>query len=360
MNRIKELDGIRGIAIFLVLLWHYVFVIADVNIFNSQYGKYLDLFSLTWSGVDLFFVLSGFLIVGILLEARTAQNYFSTFYIRRALRILPLYFILIGLFLLLRNKISNDWLFSQNIKLWNYITFTQNFLMPSNGFGANWLGVTWSLAVEEQFYLILPLMIWFFPPKKLSYVFLYLICLAPILRVIFDYLAAYVLPFARADSILMGGLIAIVYKDLNFRKILIENYWHLCGFFFVFFLGFIVCSFYLNDIGSPFLHFWLAIFYSLFILISILQPGKIVRIVVSNQFFIWLGLRSYAIYLFHQPVLGLVFQYLNKQIPPSFSNSRDFLAVGISLIIVFILSELSFRFFESVFLLYSKRFQYKN
>lgn len=359
MKRIKELDGIRGIAIFFILIWHYVVVSMSSIIWDSPSGKYFDLFSLTWSGVDLFFVLSGFLIVGILLDAKGSNNYFSTFYARRAFRILPLYFVMIGLFILLRNVIPNNWLFSQNIKIWNYLTFTQNFLVPDRGFGANWLGVTWSLAVEEQFYLILPLLVWFLPKKGLGYIFLYLICLSPILRLMLDSLSAYTLPFSRADSILMGGLMAIAYKDLNIRKILTDNYEYLLGVFLVFLFGFVVCTYTLDYTGHPFVHLWLAVFYSLFILISILRPNKFAQFFVSNPFFVWLGLRSYAIYLFHQPVSGLVFQYLYGRAAPGFSNLREFSAVGVSLVILFILSELSFRFFESIFLSYGKKFQYE-
>ena len=98
MKRISRLDGVRGMAILLVLVWHYFAaqVVAEPKGFLHYCPSAL---SLTWSGVDLFFVLSGFLISGILLDHRNTSNYFRVFYIRRVYRIFPLYFLLLGLFL---------------------------------------------------------------------------------------------------------------------------------------------------------------------------------------------------------------------------------------------------------------------
>ena len=89
-SRIPELDGLRGLAILLVLLYHFV---SSPRIQPPLFHK---LFAIGWSGVDLFFVLSGFLIGGILLDVRESPNYFRTFYGRRFYRIVPLYYLWIG------------------------------------------------------------------------------------------------------------------------------------------------------------------------------------------------------------------------------------------------------------------------
>src|SRR5689334_3132541 len=93
-ERIPELDGIRGLAILLVLAWHYLFLRFAPTAPPSARPVW-SVFALTWSGVDLFFVLSGFLIGGILLRCRDSPNYFKTFYIRRACRIVPAYFLVL-------------------------------------------------------------------------------------------------------------------------------------------------------------------------------------------------------------------------------------------------------------------------
>lgn len=162
-GRIAELDGVRGLAIALVLVWHYLASSIDQRVAADGLVVLSKVFALTWSGVDLFFVLSGFLIGGILLDNIDSPTYFRTFYVRRIARILPLYFAWFLLFLIIvrlgifRSIPSLEHLFADPLPVWSYVTFTQNFVMTSSyRFGAEWLGVTWSLAIEEQFYLILP------------------------------------------------------------------------------------------------------------------------------------------------------------------------------------------------------------
>jgi peptidoglycan/LPS O-acetylase OafA/YrhL len=94
-GRIPQLDGLRGLAILQVIIWHYHYGIIVEQRTVIAYA--LRLVGLTWSGVDLFFVLSGFLIGGILIDKRTVNNYFTTFYVRRFFRIVPLYFIMLVL-----------------------------------------------------------------------------------------------------------------------------------------------------------------------------------------------------------------------------------------------------------------------
>lgn len=141
------------------------------------------------------------------MDAKGSGSYFKVFYIRRACRILPLYFLMLCFFVLIPvvTGYSSEWLFGDPLPLLSYFTFTQNFFMHNNGFGPHWLGVTWSLAVEEQFYLLIPLLVYFLKTKHLAFVFIILICAAPIFRFLLGNFGAYVFPFARADSILIGG-----------------------------------------------------------------------------------------------------------------------------------------------------------
>ena len=178
-KRVPELDGVRGVAILLVLVWHYIASQAVVTD-GTLASQALRALAITWSGVDLFFVLSGFLIVGILLDAKGGDAYFSTFYMRRACRIVPLYLLMVSIFAVVTTwqLHTSDFLFKEELPLWSYFTFTQNFFMHGRGFGPHWLGVTWSLAIEEQFYLVVPLLVHWLDRKKLLAMFLFLILAA--------------------------------------------------------------------------------------------------------------------------------------------------------------------------------------
>lgn len=170
MNRIRELDGVRGIAILLVLIWHY-FTTQVQPVPDSLLAKAQLATQLTWSGVDLFFVLSGFLIGGILLDNRASKNYFSTFFVRRACRILPLYVVMLlaYVYLLVEQPVALKWLWENSYSLWFFATFTQNYPIGIHEqFGPNWMAVTWSLAVEEQFYVVLPFLMFWLPPPLAS------------------------------------------------------------------------------------------------------------------------------------------------------------------------------------------------
>jgi peptidoglycan/LPS O-acetylase OafA/YrhL len=357
MTRLRELDAIRGIAIFLVLLYHFIFGQAVLDsVLAMRLVKFLGL---AWSGVDLFFVLSGFLIVGILLDAKLSSSYFSTFYARRALRILPLYFLMLLLFIILPHYISNDSLFVTPLPLWSYFTFTQNFFMITYDFGANWLAVTWSLAVEEQYYLILPFLVWSLPKNRLTFLFLILICMAPIFRLIFDGLGGYIFPLARADSILMGGMLAIAYRTPKVKNAMYEYYRYFLVLFFVFLFGVGILTFSDLGIGDVFVHLWLAVFYSLLLIVCTLRPEGVISVSISNRFFVWLGLRSYGIYLFHIPVSSITHQFLTGHVPHYFSNWPEFLVTLFAMLITFVLAEISFRLFESFFLSYGRKFRYE-
>src|SRR5580658_7786517 len=173
-RRIPQLDGLRGVAIAMVLAYHYAdSVINDGPRFMKPL---LRATCLGWSGVDLFFVLSGFLIGGILLDARESSNYFRVFYRRRAFRILPLYFAFLALVFLPVH-------FQSDIPWRACIFFYQNFWMAlHNRLGEYTLNPTWSLAVEEQFYLTLPVLIYFVRPRRLIWIVCGGIIFAPLMR----------------------------------------------------------------------------------------------------------------------------------------------------------------------------------
>ncbi len=153
-SRIPALDGLRGVASLMVLAYHF-----GPHIVRDDRSRYVFLHRippLWFEGVPLFFVLSGFLISGILVDARSSPRYFQTFYARRLFRIFPLYYLVLlgyGMMIALGQANTNARLFESPLPLWTYWLYLQNFAMAAtNSFGAIWMAGSWSLAVEEQFY----------------------------------------------------------------------------------------------------------------------------------------------------------------------------------------------------------------
>jgi peptidoglycan/LPS O-acetylase OafA/YrhL len=220
---IPALDGIRGIAILIVLLHHFRFLLNAQ--FRTQYILF-KCFEVGWCGVVLFFVLSGFLITGILLDSRSSTNYFSTFYARRVLRIFPLYYGYLALAFLGSRLLHN--LFGGvnpllHINPWLYMSYFENYRKPPMIVDP-YLGHLWSLAVEEQFYLIWPLLVFLVRPAALAWICLALIPLS--LGVRFHYagqspgFSAYVntITPASLDSLASGALIALTVRSIVWRR----------------------------------------------------------------------------------------------------------------------------------------------
>ncbi len=157
-ERVPALDGIRGIAILLVLISH------GMSFLQPAPGSVLPrLLVFGWCGVDLFFVLSGFLITGILIRTRNAGNRASSFYVRRVLRIFPIYYLtLIVLFVLAAGSPAMRFMVgltgvTEHAVFFGYL---QNWLLFWNPMPHSIVGHFWTLAVEEQFYLIWPVIVW--------------------------------------------------------------------------------------------------------------------------------------------------------------------------------------------------------
>ena len=209
------LDGLRGVAVLMVLSFHFLHIDGEGGVAERTL---LAASRSGWAGVDLFFVLSGFLITGILLDARGAPGYFGAFYARRVLRIFPLYYAYLAVLFLVVPLLS-----SLDVKpgtqgwLWTYLG---NVLFArEGGFEASpYTGHFWSLAVEEQFYLAWPLVVWVLPRRRLALVCLGLVAGAFALRLgihrtTFNATAAYVLTPARMDALALGALVAVAARE---------------------------------------------------------------------------------------------------------------------------------------------------
>ena len=216
---IPELDGVRGVAILLVMLFHFQGARPHGIPKALTYPMILG-----WSGVDLFFVLSGFLITGILVETRHAVNYFSSFYARRVLRILPLY--LIAVFLCFR--VAAPLARARGIELdpggglepW-YWLHASNW-RSAFGQDVQPLSHFWSLSIEEQFYLVWPILVLWIPVRRLGAVCAGLAAASCGLRCLAAFQGAppealHRLTIFRLDALALGGLAAWIVRGPSVR-----------------------------------------------------------------------------------------------------------------------------------------------
>jgi peptidoglycan/LPS O-acetylase OafA/YrhL len=169
--------------------------------------------------VDMFFALSGFLITSILLRAKQEEHYFRNFYVRRVLRIFPLYYAAVAFVLLFAPKLEPEFTKQLNVALPVIMLYQQNWAMLFNGFHiTRYLGITWSLAIEEQFYFIWPFVVFFLNRDRLIKVSVGYIIVSFTARILgvffwgnlgdvsrFFYYAS----FARFEEILFGALLAV-------------------------------------------------------------------------------------------------------------------------------------------------------
>jgi peptidoglycan/LPS O-acetylase OafA/YrhL len=213
--RIPELDGLRGIAILLVLGFHYSPATGPLTFLTGFFAS-------GWIGVDLFFVLSGYLIAGILLDSAGRPRYYRNFVVRRSLRIFPLYYACMALYCILKYLPSpvNIRDFLTNGNAWWYLIYLGNIqtFLQNSWPGAAILTPLWSLQVEEQFYLSFPFIVKL-GRKRLAWILAGCVIGAPVLRIALavflpqNLMGAYTLMPCRIDALAMGGLVAIAGRE---------------------------------------------------------------------------------------------------------------------------------------------------
>ncbi len=358
------LDGLRGVAVLLVIWFHssciilpQCFVItrdvAQLSDFNHFY-YIATMFGHT--GVDLFFVISGFLITGILIDTRNDQNCLKNFYIRRSLRIFPLYYAALLLFITyiaLSSNISEV----MGTQMLMHVFYLQNWWPTFRTGEFDMISHTWSLAVEEQFYLFWPLLFLSFYKGRIREVLplcCFLIFFSWFLRFylsdIEKYKLAYTSTISRLDTLILGALLSVVchhYLDILKKQAHIFKYLAIISF-----LG-LVAFFYFNAQTTNIAHAQMtkigltgfSIFYT--ILLAYIFLGKrnsITHKLFNIHFLRQNGKISYGLYVIHVPVL-----YAIKR--SGLLNEMGFWTQHGAIMILgytasFLLASLSYKYFE--------------
>jgi peptidoglycan/LPS O-acetylase OafA/YrhL len=374
-EHISSLDGIRGLAIILVLFAHFIredFYIKQFPFAGPIITK-LSLMGLT--GVSLFFVLSGFLITGILLNAKNNPNFFRNFYARRILRIFPIYYLsLFFIFLILPLLINlsepSIVLKGKQIWLWTYLSNFPSVAGIWNLSDQFALGHFWSLSVEEHFYLIWPMIVFVTDIKKLKSICNITIAVSLILGIstslpinyngLFKFLSWTTFTFSGALA--LGGLLAI-YKNengslVNLAKISKKMLW-IFGILFLI-IGFLPRRYYPELRGI--LAHEISWFFYAGLLITILNVSSSCFIykVFTSKILLFFGKISYGIYVYH----GILMPFFEKHIDIGLISDRignSILGILVYYIItigsVFLISWLSWTIIESQILKLKAKFE---
>ena len=365
-TRIVELDGIRGLAVAMVLVWHFIPCCVEAAP-GTALGRLMVALGMTWAGVDLFFVLSGFLIGGILYDKRASPRFFRTFYVRRACRILPPYLLLLGMVWLLALGCGMSgwlqqrlgWMFEKEMSASSYLLFVQNFHMAFAGHsGIAPLGVTWSLAIEEQFYLVTPLLVWLVSPRRLAFWFVLAAVFAAVFRIhVFRTWehgghAAYVMLVTRWDALFAGLLLSWAFRRPGAAAVLSSSAlrkvsWAVLGLCLAVLA---VLGLKMQLIASAGMSFGgytvLALAGVALVTLAVTgNGGHWLRRGLRSPVLIWLGGISYTLYLQHELMLGLV-HGLVKGEHPRIRDGADVLLSLLALALALLFSHFSWKWLE--------------
>lgn len=377
-TRIPELDGLRGLAILLVILCHYV-----GNATHAPLGFVLDhilsIVSLGWSGVNLFFVLSGFLIGGILLDARESPNYFKTFYLRRVFRIFPIYYSWIFLYVIVLSVVTfvvhrpvsippeglpitaHDF-----ASVPHYLFFVQNIFYWPTSFEWLWFIVTWSLAVEEQFYLVAPPLIRLVSRRTLIVILVSCVACAPIVRyVAFAYFnnahfSQSAMP-SHSDALSMGILAAIAWRHEPFRSWLSTHQALLQRI--VIYLGVAIFALLWWLVRPPNIvtvtigYSVLGWFYLSLMLLVLSQTSSFAARFMRMRWLRALGTVSYCVYITHLTVNQWSHRLILNEVPQIYTFSGVMITL-FAMALTLVIASLSWKFFEKPLIRKGHRFTY--
>jgi peptidoglycan/LPS O-acetylase OafA/YrhL len=358
-----SLEGVRGYAFLLVFLAHSCGNLGYAA--QSRYPVRL-IEGIAYVSIPVFFVLSGYLICGILIDTREREGYFKIFYSRRILRVFPLYYLTlaaVALICVLKGYPLTAGFWSHFLYIHNLLP---NYIAGFNSPPTSLIVHLWSMGVEEQFYLLWPLVVWLCPNRKtLLRVTLILIACSFALRFAAPWLN--VKPFAmnfwtptRVDAILLGAVLVMIRDGKLYRRLEpIAQYIALCG------AGVVAVTTLIS--GSSVFRTTLsaAIMISLWnitaaaLVVAVMREGSILCRLCSMKGICWLGARSYGLYLFHFIYLEWLFNRLTPLIGRFMPfKCAQLVVAGCAFGLTVLLASLSYRFIEQPAMNLKKRLKY--
>ncbi len=346
------LDGLRGIAVLLVMVHNLSIIDVDVSLVEKLWIMWTDS---GWIGVQLFFVLSGFLITGILLDDRASPRYYKNFYIRRAVRIFPLYYLTLAARFLVVPWFFPNAAVEVGIAMW-FVLYLQNW---SVGWDTGVRGCEhfWSLAVEEQFYLVWPLAVRRLGARGLAWCCVAIIAVSAVARGVvyaadFDPHWLYMSTLTRADALAFGALVALAIRAEAWHPWLARNFQRIA-------LGAIVL------LGVVMIHAhglsrfdtWvelvgytaIAVLFSAIVAGIALDPARAWPRFATLAPLRAMGKYSYAAYVFHLPIKVAAMHFLNPWMTAHGTHEHatlDMVFVGANIAVSFGLAVLSYAILE--------------
>ncbi len=377
------LDGLRGLAALMIVAFHAAASYPVSNVFAKGY---LRATSPLWIGVDLFFVLSGFLITNILLNTRNSTNYFTAFYGRRFARIFPLYYLflagtyfivpMLGAHLPAKTLAAEPW-------EWCY---AGNFYTAKFGWPDTSIAQLWTLAIEEQFYLVWPLVIWLFSRPTLKTGIVFALLAFPFLRAAtivagFPGTFTYMFTLCHLDGLLAGALLSVVIRE---RGIGALEEWSQRRWFktldrLLLFSGALLFAIYCFWLGNQefIFNFFLfpafvqctymtalAFVFGFIVLRAIMPDANIWRRVLNLKWLRRAGKYSYAIYIFNEAICtwvgsSLPVPALFRNLPPSWNFIENVYFIVVEFALSIGAAVISWNVLEKHFLKLKKYFPYK-
>jgi peptidoglycan/LPS O-acetylase OafA/YrhL len=354
--KMPELDVLRGIASLSVFFYHGLYYARDFSLFTPIQRRILFAFSPGQFGVNLFFVLSGFLITGLLLDSRARLDYYRRFYVRRALRILPAYYAILLILVLTRTGSSPFLVMSMFYCANLSLLFGIKMSYP----------VLWSLAVEEQFYLVWPTVVHRITARWLAIVAGAIIIASPISRLVcflgtqhanLSDSGCYYFTWNTIDGLACGALLAIAVREFCSDRRGLLRLSVLC-------MGLALM---MALIGAPFGILtrqsklgsalqavpWNIGFTGIIGMVLLIGTSRR-KSLVTSPVLIFFGSISYGLYMIHQLVFMGYSRFLVRVLPLSLGQPNSWPGVWVRLTIVgtvaVAISYLSRRYFEEPFL----------